>query len=348
VVALPADLDADPWLLNTLNGTVDLQTGALRKHRREDQITRLCPVPYEREAPAPVWNGFLERVLPDPEVRTFVQRAMGYTATGVTSEEVFFLPYGSGRNGKSKFLAAIEHVLGTYAKSTRPETFLSKKSDLIPNDVAALAGARYVPTREAAEGRKLDIALIKQLTGGDTMEARFLGKEFFRFTPILKLWFAVNHKPNIQDMSVSIWERVLLIPFTVFIPPQERDRQLDRKLRAEAPGILAWLVRGCLEWRANGLKPPAAVRAATEEYREEMDPLAGFLADACFMAPEVRAKSALLYQQYQAWAEANGEPPLSNRQFGRRLSDCGLQPIRFVGGTRGWQGIALREADRPT
>jgi len=336
------ELDAHPYLLTCQNGTFDLWTGVLREHRREDLGTKICPVPYDPQADCPLFRAFLERVLPDPEVRNFVKKAMGYSATGDTGEEKVFMPFGAGRNGKSKLLAAVEYALGDYAKSTRPETFMAKKGDAIPNDVATLVGARFIPTRETEEGKRLDVQLVKQLSGGDTMTARFMRSEFFNFKFVGKVWFSVNHKPVIRDTTESIWERIMTIPFTVYIPPAERDRGLEAKLQAEAAGVLRWIIEGCAEWRRDGLVEPDAVRQATRAYRDEMDVLAGFIHDCCTEAPDAREWADALYGAYKPWAERGGEYVVSKTVLGTKLKERGYEPRRGTGGHRYWIGIALK------
>ena len=334
-------LDADPFLLNCLSGTLNLKTDELQPHRREDYITKMCPVEYRPDATAPRFQRFIERILPDEGIRAFVKRALGYSLTGSTGEEALFVPFGSGRNGKSKLLGVVEEILGDYAKTARPQTFLAKQNETIPNDVAALVGARFVPSYEIEEGKRLDVALVKQLTGSDIITARFFRKEWFEFRPQFKIWFAVNHKPVIRDTTDSIWDRVHLIPFPVYIPPEEREKDLSAKLWAEAPGILRWLVEGCQEWQEQGLNPPAAVRAATESYRQEMDVLGGFIRDCCVVMDIAQCGATDLYQAYRKWTDENGEYTITQTAFGTRLADRGFQRKRATGGAKVWLGIGL-------
>lgn len=338
----PEQLDADPWLLPCANGTLDLRDGSLRPHDRHDLLTRCLDVPYDSDAQAPRWHAFLARVMAgDDQMITYLQRAAGYSLTGLTGEEVLFLLHGPGRNGKSRFVGALQHVLGPYAHITRPETILARDRPAIPNDVAALAGARMVITTELEEGARLAESLVKQLTGGDAVSARFLHAEFFAFVPAFKLWIAANHKPRIYGTDAAIWERIHLIPFTVTIPKQERDQQLASKLQAEAAGILAWMVEGCLAWQREGLQPPEQVQAAVAEYRADSDPLTPFLAE-CVRAEEgARTSSRQLYACYLAWCEANGEKPWSQKRLGQRLMALGYTVTRTHGGVRCWQSITL-------
>jgi putative DNA primase/helicase len=347
IAITPEKLDADPWALNLPNGTVDLRTGKLRDHRREDLITKIAPVAYDPDAPAPEWEGFLERVLPSEELRAFVQRAAGYSATGDTSEQCLFINHGTGANGKSTYQEAIAAALGDYAMRAPTEMLLAKRSGGIPNDVARLKGARFVAASETEEGRRLAESLVKDLTGQDTISARFMRAEWFDFKPTHKLWLSTNHKPEIRGTDTAIWRRIRLIPWSVTIPPAEQDKKLPAVLRRELPGILAWIVRGCLEWRRGGLQAPDEVRKATSEYRAEMDVLAVFLGECCETGPELWDYAKDLYTSYKRWCGEAGERPETQRKFGERLRERGFQRDR--GGSRGagiWRGLRLSTEER--
>jgi putative DNA primase/helicase len=339
--------DADPLVLNCPNGVLDLRTGTLREHRREDYLTRLAGAAFDPNAAAPQWGAFLDRIFDgDDAVIRYLQRAAGYALTGDTSERALFLLWGSGANGKSTALDTLKATLGDYALRTPTETLLAKRDGGIPNDVARLRGARLVTASETEDGRRLAEAFIKDLTGGDTLSARFLHGEWFDFRPTGKIWLATNHKPAIRGTDNAIWDRIRLIPFTVTIPQEERDRQLLAKLSAERSGILAWMVRGCLDWQRNGLREPVAVRDATEAYRQEQDVLGMFLAERCVIDPRVEAAAAQLYQTYVAWSEAAGERPLPQRGFGMRLTERGFTRRKRVGNIW-WTGIDLRSSAPP-
>jgi P4 family phage/plasmid primase-like protien len=343
VPVMPEELDADPDLLNVLNGTIDLRTGELREHRREDLITKLAPVEYDPGAQASAWAAFLERVLPSEELRGFVQRAVGYSATGDTSEQCIFINHGTGANGKSTFQEAAAAALGDYAMRTPTETLLARRSDGVPNDVARLKGARFVSASETEEGRRLAESRIKDLTGQDTISARFMRAEFFDFAPTHKLWLSTNHKPEIRGTDAAIWRRIRLIPWAVAIPPKEQDKKLAAKLRGELPGVLEWVVQGCLEWRRGGLRPPDAVRRATVEYRAEMDVLGAFLSECCMLGDDQDVAAAELYRAYSEWCRDTGEVPVKQRRFGGQLTERGTFE-RFRGGKDGghrWRGLDL-------
>jgi len=303
-------LDRDLDLINCRNGTIDLRTGELREHDRADFITRMMPVEYDPTAECPLWDAFLLRAMDGNErLITFIQRAVGYSMTGHTSEQVLLLLYGIGANGKSTFIETVRALLDDYATIADFTTFLKRDNEGARNDLARLVGTRFVSAVETEAGKPLAEALVKQLTGGDTITARFLFKEFFDYRPQFKIWLAANHKPNIRGSDHGIWRRIRLVPFTVTIPEPERDPKLTAKLADELPGILAWAVRGCVDWRAEGLGYPEEVRAATESYREEMDILGPFLDECCFIHPEVQTTSKELNTAYAAWCEANGERP---------------------------------------
>lgn len=345
------DFDANPFLLNCADGVIDLHSGQKRQHDRAELHMKSVPVPYDADATAPTWEKFLAQVLPDEETRHFVQRAVGYSLTASTREQKFFLLYGGGSNGKSTFLEAIAALFADYAQSATMDTFTEKKNEsAIPNDIARMVGARLITTVETKEGMHFNEALIKQLTGGDRITARFLHKEFFDFAPTHKLWVSVNHRPIIKGTDHAIWRRPVLIPFTVTIAEENQDKNLPEKLHGELSGILAWAVRGCLEWQAPGLVIPKTVSDATNEYRAEMDTLAPFLDDKCLVHKTAMVATAALYEAYQNWCKANGEWYESSQAFGRRLSERG-----FVSGKRGgkrcWFGLALLgseiQADMP-
>jgi putative DNA primase/helicase len=343
----PEELDADPWLLNALNGTVDLRTGELREHRREDLITKIAPVDYRPDASASAWGKFLEQVLPSEDLRAFVQRAAGYSATSDTSEQCLFINHGVGANGKSTYQEAIASALGDYAMRAPTDMLLAKRSGGVPNDVARLKGARLVAASETEEGRRLAESLVKDLTGGDTITARFMRAEFFDFKPTHKLWLSTNHKPEIRGTDTAIWRRIRLVPWSVTIPPAEQDKTLPETLRHELPGILAWIVRGSLEWRRGGLRPPDEVRRATGEYRAEMDVLAGFLGECCEAGPDLWDYAKDLYTSYKRWCGETGERTETQRKFGERLRERGFERDR--GGSRGagiWRGLRLSEEER--
>lgn len=326
-------------LLPAANGTLDLRTAELRPHCREDRITRLVPIDVDPEARCPTWEAFVARVLPDEEVRSFVQRLAGYSLTGSTAEQILIFLYGQGRNGKSVFMETLADILGGYHTATRIQT-LSSTGGAIPNDVAALAGARMVTVSETPEGSRLNESLVKDLTGGDTITARFLRREFFQFRPQFKLWVRGNHKPQIRGTDDGIWRRVMLIPFAVQIPEHEVDARLAEKLNQELPGILQWALRGCLDWQSVGLCAPTSVEAAVNAYRREMDLLGEFIRDCCCVSEGLSASASSIGLAYGTWCKQNGYEPMTATALGKALGQRGFRKEKR--GTVRWIGLQLR------
>jgi putative DNA primase/helicase len=339
----PELLNADPWLLNCLNGTIDLRTGRLLPHTMEHFITKLAPVNYDPKAGCERWLEFLSRIMDGNEqLISFLQRAIGYALTGETSEQCLFIFHGSGANGKSTFLQAISSILGDYSMSTPTETLLVKRRGAIPNDVARLKGARFVIACEADAENRLAESLIKQMTGGDTISARFLHQEWFDFDPTHKVFFGTNHKPVIRGTDYAIWRRIRLVPFEITIPEAERDKALPERLKEEADGIFAWAIQGCLLWKQRGLGAPEEVQEATASYRDEMDILADFLKDRCQESPESEVASRELYEAYTGWCQDNGQEPIGQRAFVSALREKGFKQHRIGNrGVRGWLGLEL-------
>lgn len=347
IPVLPTAFDNEPWLLNVQNGTVDLRTGELRPHRKEDLQTKLCNVPYDRSAPWRTWGIFLDQIMEgQTELALFLQRAVGYSLSGYCGEQVFFFLYGSGANGKSTFLQALLNVLGNdYATRTDPGIFAHKEQQDHPTGLARLRGIRFLSCNEMPGGR-LDEDLVKQLTGEDRVVARFLHHDFFEFEPQFHIWMAGNHRPEIRGTDEAIWRRPLLVPFQAYFPPQARDKHLAAKLQHEAPGILAWAVHGALQYKERGLDPPAGVRTATQEYRSDQDILKPFLEDRCVMVPGSRVAQKDLRQAYLSWCEDAGEQPVTPRTFALRLGERGIRSSASHG-VRSWMGLALVEQMNP-
>jgi putative DNA primase/helicase len=314
--------DADPWLLGVGNGVVDLRTGTLRAGSPDDRITRHTDIAYERDARCPRWLRFLDEVFADDEeLIGFVGRAIGYSLTGDTSEQCVFTCYGTGSNGKSVLLSIVRAIAGTYAANTPFSTFEARSRAAIPNDLAALAGARLVTASETAEDARLNESRLKALTGGDPITARFLNREFFTYRPVAKFWLAVNHKPRVIDDSYGFWRRVRLIPFARQFGA-DADPRLVEALARELPGILAWAVERALAWQDRGLLPPAAVATATAVYRAESDPLADFVEASCVVADGCAVGATAAYKAYRTWAIASGlgeREILSSTSFGTRM-----------------------------
>jgi putative DNA primase/helicase len=340
------ELDRDPWIVNCRNGTLDLRTGELKPHRPADLITKLVPVEYDAAATCPRFHQFLKETLVDDAVVSFIKRFAGYTLTGITRERLLAILHGSGKNGKTTLVEVLHSAAGDYATNTDTETILAKRYQGVGNDVAALKGARFVSAAEVEQGRRLAESKVKQLTGSDTVTARYLFGEPFNFKPQFKLWLSTNNKPVIQGTDDAIWDRIRLVPFTQRFEGTRQDPKLLEKLLEELPGIFAWMVEGCLEWQEHGLGEPDSVRDATDKYRSEMDTLAAFIDDKCVVAANASVLAEELYQKYSLWCEHNGErkeaqkgfvPMLSERGFLRKRATSGVNKGRYI-----WRGIGLR------
>lgn len=328
----PEQLDQGVFLLNTPSGLVDLRSGDVGRHESRSLCTKLTRAPFDSEAKCPRWEQFLLEVFgEDLDVRDFVQRAVGYSLTGSTKEQVFFLLWGTGANGKSTLLASLLYALGDYGLVTSMSTWLSARPDrgnAASPDLDRLRGARFAFAAEADAGRRLSDGLVKTITGSDPIVARPLFGKPVQFVPQLKLWLATNHRPTITDDSPAMWRRVLLLPFEVQFTGKQRDDSLPEQLNSEAPGILRWAVEGAVWWHEYGLQPPETIIAAVREYQAEEDPLARFLADETAPDPEGQVPVGELLQAYSRWCEANGEEPLSTQAFGRQMTSKGFKALR--------------------
>jgi len=339
-----AQYDTDPWLLACANGVVNLKTGELRPGRPGDMLTKSTGVAFDKDAPCERWLRFLDEVFAgDEELTRWINRSIGYSLTGDVGEQCFFLCYGDGSNGKSVFLEVLRTVLGEYATNTPFSTFEAslKGERAIPNDVAALRGARLVTASEVADNRRLNEERIKSLTGGDPVTCRFLFGEWFTFRPAFKLWLAANHKPQIRETTRAIWRRVRLIPFQRHFSPDE-EPGLMATLKAEASGILTWAVAGCIAWQADRLGTAKSVDDATESYRKESDIIGIFLDEKTTAKDGQDGKAAKvtageLYEAYKEWCEKNKHAPLSGTSFGRRMTERGVERTK----AREYSGLRL-------
>jgi putative DNA primase/helicase len=336
--------DADQWLLGCENGVIDLRTGGLRPSQQSDNITMTTPIAYDPDAAAPRWERFLEEVFSgNQELIDFIRRAAGYSLTGDTREQCLFLCYGAGANGKSTLLESLRMIAGDLSANTPFSTFEQRSGESASNDIAALYGKRLVTASETNEARRLNEARAKAVTGGDPVTARFLFGEYFTYTPTYKIWLAMNHKPTIIGSDDGIWRRIRLIPFNVSFKGRA-DKKLAATLKDEAPGILAWAVRGCLEWQAAGLAEPQEVVAATNEYRIENDIVAQFVEAVCTRNQNGQVKGGDLYAAYKQWAVDNGDAPMTNTAFGRRIKQQeGITAERITGNV--WYfGIQIKDS----
>ena len=330
---LPEKLDADPWLLNCENGTLDLRTGELRPPRREDYLTKTTGIAYSPEATAPMFHRFLQGVFQnDKDMIAFVQRAVGHALTGIIREHILHVWRGVGQNGKSTLAEILQVVLGDYAMPAAPGLLIERHNDQHPTERAELRGMRLVVCGESKDGARLDEEKVKLLTGGDRIKGRYMRQDFFFFSPTHKLVLFTNHKPIIRGNDVGIWRRIMLWPFEVQFKSRHEcgsgdqiaDGCMPENLKAERAGILAWLVQGCLAWQQDGLSPPEKVKVATAKYRTESDEIGLFLA-ACTTvgADNLRVGCTELYNAYRSWAEQSGFPPLNQKRFGMAMSERG-------------------------
>jgi P4 family phage/plasmid primase-like protien len=343
----PSQFDSDPWLLNCCNGTIDLRDGTLHPHRRGNFITKLARCDFDPDAKAPTWLRFLEQVLPDPEVRGFLQRLVGYSLTGSQAEQIMTFLIGDGANGKSTFLTAIQNAIGSaYCIQVSSEILLQRNQRGHPTELADLCGVRIAICVETGQNAALDEVLVKGLTGGDIIRARRMREDFWQFSPTHHVWVASNHRPVIRGSDHAIWRRMVVIPFEITIPRSQQDKSLPTKLQAEAPGILAWAVQGCREWQADGLRIPDAVRGHVESYRHEMDVMAQFFEDRCELDVTSRVGATALYRAYAKWSEAHGELVLSQTQFGSELRRRNIQRGKSSG-LRMYFGIRFKSDTAP-
>jgi putative DNA primase/helicase len=338
-------LDADPWLLNTETGTIDLRTARIEPHDPRDLITKIAPVAADLKAKCPTFLEFLRRVTNnDVELMAFIRKAIGCTLSGITSAQVLFFIYGrSGGNGKSTLVNLIRDMLGDYGCHTATETLLVKQYDNnIPVDLARLAGARMVTAIEANFNRHLDEAKIKGMTGGEPITARFMRQNLFQFVPEFKLWLVANDRPRVRGTDDAFWRRVRVIPFEVEIPKEEQDPNLPSRLRAEWPGILAWAVRGCLKWQREGLNEPNAVSQATGRWRQAVDHVKRFVNEALVLGDGNAVSASTLYAHYSEWCNRNGERPLNMKELKNKLVE--LFDMTHKRSRRGsdWVGVRLR------
>lgn len=337
------DLDCDAHLLNVANGTLDLHTGELMPHKPGDRITKVCRGAYHPEAQSPLWTDFLTRVLPDDEVRGFLQRLVGVGLLGEVREHVLGILTGVGANGKSVLDKAIRYALGDYACTAEPDLFMHRDG-AHPTGEMDLRGARWVVVSESDKDRRLAEATMKRLTGGDTIRARRMRQDFVEFTPSHTALLITNHLPKVSGDDAAVWRRLRVVPFQVVIPEEEQDNELDARLQLEADGILAWAVAGYRDYiQRGGLDEPARVQEATDTYRRNSDAIGRFIADRCHVGPMFRATTSGLYEAWQLWQESDGCDPIGRGAFGAALDNRGYPAAKPVHGKRWRTGIGLSD-----
>jgi putative DNA primase/helicase len=339
--------DLDPWLLNTPGGVVDLRTGKLREHDAADYMTKMTAVAPDVSCPTPLWTKFLKRVTDDDvELQKYLARVSGYALTGLTSEHELYFLFGDGRNGKGAFMSTLAGVLDDYHCNAPIETFTATNNEQHPTDLAMLRGARLVTATETEVGRRWAESRIKMMTGGDPITARFMRQDFFTYEPQFNLMISGNNKPGLRSVDEAIKARIKLVPFSVFIPPEERDKDLKEKLKAEWPGILAWMVAGCIQWQRAGLAAPKAVTDATDTYLQDEDIVKTWINDELIEDKQRWTSTEHLFSSWQQWAEGHGEFVLSSRRLVQRLEALGYERKRGGDndGIRGFQGLEIKYA----
>ena len=331
------DFETDPWLLNVQNGTLDLRSATFRPHDRNDFMLSIAGAKFDDEAKCPRWRSFVDEIMDgDKELVDYLQRLAGYWATGAIREHILPVFYGSGGNGKSVYLNSIQSVLGSFTMKAGKSFLMATKHEQHPTACADLYRKRLAIAIETDENRRLDEALVKELTGGDRVRARRMREDFWEFSPTHKLVLCTNHKPRVFGTDDGIWRRISLVPFTVQIPPDEQDPELTNKLRDESSGILNWIIAGCVKWQADGLTRPKAVEAATAEYRTDSDTIGEFLYEKCVIADESYATGKQLFDAYKDW---NGQ--MDKNRFGQCMSERFEK--RKVKGVFSYYGVGIRE-----
>ena len=336
------DLDADPWLLNVANGTIDLRTMELRPHNPADRITKSCRGSYDPESAAPEWDTFLARVLPDEDVRRFLQRLVGVGLLGEVREHVLPILTGVGQNGKGVFDGVVRHVLGDYAIAAEPDLFMHRDGGH-PTGEMDLRGVRWAVVSETEKDRRLAEATMKRLTGGDTIRARRMRQDFVEFTPSHTALLITNYLPKVSGDDEAVWRRLRVVPFDVVIPPEERDGELGSRLQLEADGVLSWAVAGYREYVQRGLDEPLSVRRATDSYHLSSDAIGRFIAERCTVGVLMRATTTALHEAFAEWQVSDGCEPIGKRTFAQMLDKRGYPADPSVNGKRWRRGIGLRE-----
>lgn len=356
VISRPEDYDNEEktkYLLNLKNGILNLQTGELTPHQQRALITKYIDIEYNREAKRKNWEKFINGIfLDNKEIINYVQKAVGYSLSGDISEQCIFILEGTGSNGKSTFVETINHILNDYARPIPPESLTLQKNERIPEEIARLQGVRFTTSSESKEGARLNEALIKQMTGGEKLTARFLYSNSFDFSPQFKIFYSTNHKPRITGTDDGIWRRVKRIPFKAIYGDKEgldergrmiqlKDKDLPEKLKKEVEGILTWCIEGFVKWQKEGLIMPEELKKATEEYRSESDLIKTFLDESCVIQPSCKVSVKELYKTYCIYCDENSERVVSNRIFSQKMKEKGFDNKKGTGGRFFWEGIGL-------
>jgi putative DNA primase/helicase len=334
--------DADPWLLNTPGGVIDLRNGKRRAHRATDYMTKMTAVTPDAKCPIPIWLGFLTTVTDkDIELQQFLQRVSGYALTGSTREHTLSFLYGTGANGKGVFVNTVAGILHDYHKTAPLETFTVTSNERHPTELAMLRGARLVTISETESGKRWAESRIKTLTGGDPITARFMRQDFFEYMPQFKLMISGNHRPGLNSVNEAIRRRVNMVPFNITIAKEARDKNLTEKLKAEWPGILAWMIEGCLQWQKIGMQPPKVVTDATDDYLDSEDKLGRWIDECLERDPNGWMSSTDLFYSWKHWAEDNNEWVGGQTKLSIDLKEAGFKPVRKPH-ANGFAGLRLK------
>ncbi|HSJ43620.1 MAG TPA: phage/plasmid primase, P4 family [Euzebyales bacterium] len=341
VAIAPDQLDADPFLLNCVNGTLDLRTMELRDHDPADLLTKITGAAYRPDTKGTKFAAFLAKVQPKEDMRKFLARLIGHALEGRVVEHLLPIFHGSGGNGKGTFVEATLYALGDYADAADPDLLTARTFDAHPTGVADLFGRRLAVLHESDQGRQLAEGTVKRLTGGDRVKARRMREDFWHFNPSHTFLMLTNHKPIVTGTDEGIWRRIRLVPWDVVIPTEEQDTELGDALRLEADAVLAWLVDGYRDWRDHGLNDPKVVTDATDAYRTESDAVGRFLEDRCLLKDTCTVRSSVLFAAWQRWADREGmTDPKTNKAFSAVLENRGHDKNRTNAGAV-WQGIGL-------
>ena len=340
VVVTPDALDADPFLVNSSNGTLDLRTGELRTHDPADLITKMTGAAYDPDASGAAFESFLAKVQPDPAMRDYLARLLGHALEGRVTTHVLPIFFGEGGNGKGTLTAAVLAALGDYADAADPDLLTAKTFDAHPTSVADLYGLRLAVLHETDAGRRLAEGTVKRLTGGDRLKARRMREDFWSFDPSHSFVMLTNHKPIVAGTDEGIWRRLKLVPWPVVVPAAERDEDLGSKLAVELDAVLAWLVRGYRSWHEHGLADPESVKKATDEYRDESDAVGRFLRDKCLTGDGFMVQSSTLYREWEKWSATEGEAILTQTAFSTEIANRGYDKKSTKAGNF-WKGLGL-------
>lgn len=340
--AIVDDLDADPHLLNCANGTLDLRTRVLRDPDPRDRITKVTTGAYDTGADPRVWEEFLAQVLPDAQVREYLRRVIGQAVYGAVREHLFPVLIGTGANGKGTAYEALAHALGDYATIVNPDMLMVRDRGGIGGpELMQLLGTRLVVGSETEDGRRLDTATMKRLTGGDTLTARHLYRAPVTWRPSHQFLYVTNHLPTVKGDDPAVWRRVRVVPFDVVIPAEQRDPELSERLVLHADAVLTWAVAGWFDYIDHGgMDEPSSVLRATEDYKAEGDAVGRFIAEECVTSPYATVLAGELFAAWTSWAAEEGAEPMTAVTFAKEMDRRGFEGTKTNRG-KARKGIGL-------